>query len=105
MAKCGYFTNWTAYQWNHVLYCQDKHQKPHEEKTMGLLLFFRKETVPLIGDIPGLEQFQGPVQHSHDFRTADRYKDQTVLCVGSGPSVMDISGIVATQAAKLVRLI
>ena len=67
------------------------------------ILIFRKETVPLIRDVPGLEQFQGPVQHSHDFRTADRYKDQTVLCVGSGPSAIEIAGIIATQAAKQVK--
>ena len=59
------------------------------------LFFFRKETVPLIGSIPGLDKFQGPVQHSHDFRTADQYKDQTVLCVGSGASAMEIPAIVA----------
>ena len=69
------------------------------------LLFCRKETVPLIRDIPGLTEFQGPVQHSHDFRTADRYKDQSVLCIGSGPSAMDISGIVAARAAKQVKVI
>ena len=68
-----------------------------------LQLIFRNETAPLISDIPGLDKFQGPVQHSHDFRTADRYKTQTVLCVGSGASAIDISAIVAAQAAKQVK--
>ena len=68
-----------------------------------ILCFISKETVPFISNIPGLDKFQGPVQHSHDFRTPDMYKDQNVLVIGSGPSSIDIGRIVASQA-KVVTL-
>ncbi len=63
---------------------------------------FSHETAPLIQDVPGLEDFRGYVVRSHDFRTPGHFKDQVVLCVGSGPSATDIGGIVASEA-KLVN--
>ena len=40
-------------------------------------------------DFPG--QFDGPVDHSHDYKTAEGYEGQKVLVVGFGNSAMDIA--------------
>ncbi len=71
-------------------------------RCIGVVIFcFRHETVPLVHEVPRLEDFTGHVLHSHDFRNPDRYRGQVVLCVGSGSSSADIGGIVASEA-KLV---
>ena len=40
---------------------------------------------------PGLDTFPGRILHSHDFRTADEFKGQTLLVVGSSYSAEDIA--------------
>jgi dimethylaniline monooxygenase (N-oxide forming) len=47
-------------------------------------------------DFPG--QFDGVVIHSHDYRTADPFKDKHVLVVGIGNSAVDIAVDVCRQA-------
>ena len=57
--------------------------------------------VPRYPDIPGLDQFQGLIVHSRDFRTGDVFQDKVVLIVGAGPSGVDIAPIVGTCATKV----
>lgn len=51
-------------------------------------------SVPSIPTFPGLENFQGTVIHSHDYRKSDVYEKRKVLVIGSGPSGIDISRLV-----------
>ena len=39
----------------------------------------------------GIENFPGAVMHAHDFRGADRFKDQNLLLIGSSYSAEDIA--------------
>ena len=48
--------------------------------------------IPSIPDFPGLETFEGPVNHSYDFgrQGLDMYRGKRVVTVGSGESASDI---------------
>ncbi len=65
------------------------------------ILCFSHETVPHVPEIAGLSSFQGGLVHSHDFRSPEAYRDQVVLCIGSGPSAADIGGLVASKASQV----
>ncbi len=54
-------------------------------------------------DIKGQEVFQGEIQHSAAFKTADEYKGKRVLCVGIGESGADLTHKIA-QVAKQCTL-
>ncbi|XP_054274709.1 senecionine N-oxygenase-like isoform X2 [Macrosteles quadrilineatus] len=58
-------------------------------------------SVPRVGAFPGLESFQGIVQHSHSYRTPERFTNKTVLVCGGGPSGVDISFDLAKFASKV----
>jgi len=47
--------------------------------------------IPKIPDIPGLDEFEGPVVHSNDVDSHDLLADQRVVTVGFGKSALDIS--------------
>lgn len=55
---------------------------------------------PRIPDIPGRNLYGGNVLHTHSYRTADIFKGETVLVVGSGSSGVDVSYFVSKTAAK-----
>lgn len=48
-------------------------------------------SIPHIPSYPGVEQFPGRVLHSHDFRNAEEFKDQTIVFLGSSFSAEDIA--------------
>ncbi|KAL1397378.1 hypothetical protein pipiens_009808 [Culex pipiens pipiens] len=54
---------------------------------------------PMVPEYPGRDVFVGIQIHSHDYRCADRFKDQDVLLVGAGYSASDI----AIATAKVAR--
>ncbi|XP_077301024.1 senecionine N-oxygenase-like isoform X2 [Arctopsyche grandis] len=56
----------------------------------------------VIPEYKGLDVFKGTQEHSHNYRTPDRYRNRTVLVIGSGPSGMDISVDVAKVSKKLI---
>ena len=41
--------------------------------------------------LPGLDQFQGPVLHSQEYRPDPMYQDKKILVVGMGNSAADIA--------------
>lgn len=57
---------------------------------------------PKLPKIPGMGSFQGIEIHSHDYRSADRYVNKTVLIIGAGPSGVDIAKHIATKATKVI---
>lgn len=57
-----------------------------------------------VPDIPNIEAsnlYLGNQMHSHDYRTATRFKNKKVLIVGAGPSGVDISHEIACLATKV----
>lgn len=46
---------------------------------------------PKIPSLPGLDSFEGDVLHSSQFHNAERYRDKSVLVMGTGTSSHDIS--------------
>ena len=58
-------------------------------------------TNPFRPDFPGLEDFQGKVLHSHDYRTPQRFEDKRVLVVGFGNSAADAATEVGRIASKV----
>ena len=50
-------------------------------------------------DPPFAGRFDGPVMHSHDYKTPDGFEDQRVLIVGFGNSAMDI----AVELSRVAR--
>lgn len=55
-----------------------------------------------LNSFKGLDGFRGHHMHSRDYRTPDRYQDQVVLLVGSGPSGRDIVYEIATKAKQVI---
>lgn len=59
-------------------------------------------SVPNIPSFPGIDQFPGRIIHSHDFRNASQFKDQTLLVVGSSYSAEDIALQTLKYGAKKI---
>ncbi|XP_031630062.1 flavin-containing monooxygenase FMO GS-OX5-like isoform X2 [Contarinia nasturtii] len=59
-------------------------------------------SAPNIPHFDGLDKFKGHICHSHEYRRPDRYKDETVLIIGCGPSGKDILYEVASKAKKVI---
>ncbi|CAO1382341.1 unnamed protein product [Diamesa hyperborea] len=49
----------------------------------------------------GSELFKGRQMHSHDYRNAESFKDQSVLIIGAGPSGVDITKEVCHSAKRV----
>jgi trimethylamine monooxygenase len=47
--------------------------------------------VPNVPDFPGLDEFEGRVQHAHNFRDAKEFKGQRLLIVGASYSAEDLA--------------
>ncbi|XP_070697593.1 uncharacterized protein [Pempheris klunzingeri] len=58
-------------------------------------------TDPHIPDIPGIENFNGKVLHSHDYRYAKPFSGQSVVVLGAGFSGVDISIELAKADAQV----
>lgn len=58
-------------------------------------------SVPYIPEIDGASEFKGKVIHSHDFRDAERFRNEQVLVIGQGPSGTDIATKLENVAKKL----
>ena len=52
----------------------------------------------------GIENFPGAVMHAHDFRGADRFKDQNLLLIGSSYSAEDIAVQCYKHGSKSVTI-
>ncbi|MEJ5964190.1 NAD(P)/FAD-dependent oxidoreductase [Pedobacter immunditicola] len=52
----------------------------------------------------GIENFPGAVMHAHDFRGADRFKDQKLLLIGSSYSAEDIAVQCYKHGSKSVTI-
>ena len=46
---------------------------------------------PFSAQIPGLDEFQGEVLHTHDYTGPDAWKDRRIMIVGNGPSGTDLA--------------
>ncbi|XP_057308459.1 uncharacterized protein LOC130646302 [Hydractinia symbiolongicarpus] len=62
-----------------------------EEKFDHVIVATGHFSIPHIPSYPGVEQFPGRVLHSHDFRNAEEFKDQTIVLLGSSFSAEDIA--------------
>ena len=58
-------------------------------------------SVPARPAIPGLEQFGGRVEHSHDYRGPEQYTGEAVVVLGAAASGTDISMELATTATTV----
>ncbi|XP_061391053.1 senecionine N-oxygenase-like [Musca vetustissima] len=56
---------------------------------------------PLYPTIKGLETYQGQQIHSHDYKNAERFRDQSVLIIGAGPSGMDLCHEISKVAERV----
>lgn len=58
---------------------------------------------PSYPNLIGIENFKGKSLHSHDYRKADKLKNERVLVIGAGPSGVDIA-LEATKFAEHVTI-
>lgn len=58
-------------------------------------------SVPVTPSLPGIEQFEGKLLHSHDYRQPEDFTGQVVLMLGAAASGTDIS---VELAAKVERV-
>lgn len=59
---------------------------------------------PAIPNVKGSNIFRGKIIHSHSYRDADPFKDNSVLVIGCGASGLDIS-FGTSKVAKKVNFI
>ena len=59
-------------------------------------------SAPNIPSFPGIDTFPGRIMHSHEFRNACEFKDQTLLVVGSSYSAEDIALQTLKYGAKKI---
>jgi cation diffusion facilitator CzcD-associated flavoprotein CzcO len=57
-------------------------------------------TIPNEPEIPTLDQFSGPVIHSHKFDGGDQFRGQNVLVIGTGTSGHDIAQTLFSSGAR-----
>ncbi|XP_078527008.1 uncharacterized protein LOC144799520 isoform X2 [Lissotriton helveticus] len=57
---------------------------------------------PFIPEIPGVENFQGLILHSHAYRCPEQFTDKTVVVLGAGPSGIDIALEICTVAKQVI---
>ena len=58
-------------------------------------------SVPVIPNIPGLDQFSGKVIHSHNYRVPEEFKGEKIIILGGGASGTDISMELSNFADKI----
>lgn len=46
---------------------------------------------PMLPKFKGSESFKGKQIHAHDYRSAKRFRNETVLIIGAGPSGVDLT--------------
>ncbi|KAL5288529.1 hypothetical protein ACFFRR_009011 [Megaselia abdita] len=56
---------------------------------------------PLCPDIQGIENFKGEWMHSHYYREPSKFKNESVLVIGAGPSGKDIAEEISHVAKKV----
>lgn len=64
-------------------------------------IFFRHYEVPLYPKIPGLDDFEGEVIHSHCYRHPEQFTGKRVVCLGAAASGQDIA-VDVSSCAKYV---
>jgi len=69
----------------------------------GFWCLCRHYAEPLVPSLPGQSQFKGLVLHSHDYRHPEVFTDMNVLCLGAGPSGVDISIEIAPFAKQVQK--
>lgn len=61
----------------------------------GVVVCTGTNRIPRIPKIPGIEQFNGKVLHTVDYKSNNEFTNQRVLCVGAGESGADIAANIA----------
>ena len=65
---------------------------------MIYIIFDRHYETPLYPKIPGQDEFEGEVIHSHNYRHPEDFAGKRVVCLGAAASGQDIAIDVATCA-------
>ncbi|XP_049964048.1 uncharacterized protein LOC126484543 [Schistocerca serialis cubense] len=58
--------------------------------------------LPFVPSLPGSEKFRGRQTHSHDYRVPSLFKGRRVVVVGAGPSGMDLTLDISSQAELVI---
>ncbi|XP_062201414.1 flavin-containing monooxygenase FMO GS-OX-like 2 [Phragmites australis] len=58
-------------------------------------------TVPVVPKIQGIDKWRGKQMHSHNYRTPEPFRDQSVVVVGLGASGMDIAREISHVAKEV----
>jgi cation diffusion facilitator CzcD-associated flavoprotein CzcO len=69
-----------------------------------VILATGREHTPRLPAWPGLEDYQGRLVHSVEYRNPGRFRDEDVLVVGAGSSALDIAYDLAQGGAARVRV-
>ncbi|XP_031638617.1 senecionine N-oxygenase-like [Contarinia nasturtii] len=69
--------------YDYVFVCNGKYSSPHYPS------------------ISGMEEFKGKMLHSHDYRDAEAFRNESVLIIGNGASAMDIFDQLEDVASRL----
>lgn len=67
----------------------------------GVIVCVGNYSNPLIPNHLGVDQFEGKILHSHDYRKADIFKDKRAVTVGCGPSGLDITFDISKVAKQV----
>lgn len=77
-------------------------QNEYEKYTFDIILVCNGHfSVPSFPRYQGREVFRGTQLHSHHYRDSQRFAGKRVLTIGGGPSGLDITLDIATDAAKV----
>lgn len=60
---------------------------------------------PYMIKLEGQEKFKGEISHSHTYRKPEPFTGKRVLCIGAGPSGLDLALQISAVAQYVSRLI
>nr|KAG5686583.1 hypothetical protein BaRGS_005154 [Batillaria attramentaria] len=67
----------------------------------GVMVCTGHHTVPYTPNFPGMEEFEGTLLHSHDYKRPESFAGKTVVVLGIGNSAVDIAADLAKTAKKV----
>ncbi|TVU31756.1 hypothetical protein EJB05_23456 [Eragrostis curvula] len=72
-----------------------------EEVFDAVVVCIGHNTVPVVPEIPGTDKWSGKQMHSHNYRTPEPFRDQSVVVVGFGASGIDIAREISNVAKEV----
>lgn len=92
------------YRIHYLSIAQDGRMSPAFYECSHIAVCTGLQSKPYYPDIPGLDEFQGKVFHSADYKSSSQLTNEDVVIIGSGESAMDIAYAAILGHAKSVTM-